>query len=256
MSRFHYLTGPFPFNVGHRTPGVQNPLGLSLADAVKYYWRVKQVKMTLTYSGTQTNSYQDVNNDGGYTTYTLAVKNLKATALLNVCNVTSGNPITDETQLVLPSCFGTGAAVSYDLSGVTTSPGGATITTVPDYPFYLQLFQTSSYDAGQNACVLLSGGLLYPTISLDVGAAVNARWPDGTLGGVGIGAIINAPTYGVTPVPGTCTFDGHTLPVNFYYNGAGYTGVSASLDIEVTEYWPYADANGNPLYDTTTGAML
>lgn len=63
----------------------------------------------------------------------------------------------------------------------------------------------------------------------------------------------------VSPPDGsiTATIDGYN--VTLYYKSSlapGYTFTATQLNFTPKTYWPYKGANGNPIYNTSTGAQL
>jgi len=74
---------------------------------------------------------------------------------------------------------------------------------------------------------------------------------------------VNASRSRKNHVSGTTTasIDGHTFPVDYRFDpdlahpdGSSFTG--SIIIITPASYWPYAGADGLPIYDTVSGALL
>ena len=241
MSRVAYPFGHFPIPVTHGTPSsTTNPIGLSLADAMRWYWLIKQVTVKVTISGTYT---PPADGNGG--TSTLTVSNAVASGVFGVAYY--DNPyqlLTDETQLVLGAGIGQTVSITQpDPSTITVSSGGQTSV---DASNYVGMFGVS----GQSGItpLVLSAGLYYPGLSFGVDAGFSGTYVDdngvtNTLG-FSLNATMYLDSYDTNDIQGTANFLGH--PLSLFYAGfsdSGGQGLSGlSMDVEVTESaeWPYA----------------
>jgi hypothetical protein len=61
-----------------------------------------------------------------------------------------------------------------------------------------------------------------------------------------------------SPISNGFLIDGHAI--NLYYwldtDSCSFSNITSTLSLAPLEYWPYANSNGDPVYNTSTGAQL
>lgn len=102
-----------------------------------------------------------------------------------------------------------------------------------------------------------ASGVFYPEFTTD-GAAVTGTLP------ADVGVSFDSYNIGGTPdATGTCNIEGLSVPVSIpvFINASSIDGrpttvTGTTITFTPSLWWPYKGADGNPIYDTATGAEL
>lgn len=107
---------------------------------------------------------------------------------------------------------------------------------------------SASFSILGSGAIRLSGGLLYPGLQISAGVASNLVTP--------IESVQLDTTFTSSPqIPATIA--GVPVPMGMDATSFPPTSYTASfLHITPVEWWPFADINGNPIFNTATGALL
>jgi hypothetical protein len=213
-------------------PDEYYPLGLSLTQAMKWTWLVKQWSMTGTVTFDATNLL-----DSSVTNFTATYD-----VVLNPYdNVFSFN-ISTESSLV--NLFGivvqSGTAdVDPANAGFFENGLGMLDSSYPSFVFHDDLLHPEIDYSAQ-----IDGQLADPMSDTFFSLIISTRKTVGT-GDFAAGGIV---------------IDGHALPV--YYDLSNTNNCTLSnvqfepIIVAPSEYWPYATKAGDPVYDTSTGAQI
>ena len=275
MSRVAYPFGHFPFPALHQTPDAAHPLGLSLEEAMRWYWRIKTLQAKITFSGTFTEQQPlgppaTPGGPGTDTPFGFTATNTSAAQTWGAINYplysgAFGTPLTDETQLCVPSIisgFSPLTSTPVDPSTITCSPsdgvvsvsGGTQITTFGNIESYAPP-------------LIYADGLYYPAVILGINLNISVNFPSEGTGLIfnvsgGIGTTDEGPFVGYRFLPGNINFLGHVVTGGFgafsndLADSYSFEGLSMNVEVTAAAYWPYTGDNGNALYDTATGAPL
>lgn len=220
---------PWPFGTASTGTGTDNPVKISFTDAVKWFRRVKNWKVTtsgcsLTLAGT-TVSLQSGNMTAGSGFPTRELDLLKT------------GPITGGDQL-------TWGKFDTDGSGNTSSCDIAYAGLVSFPPWVMDDISNPASDLWPGFITGAVANLSFsPSGTAEVRFAYNP-------------ANLSAATGGTM----TITIDGYS--VTLYYSVIlGSSAGSATFNpgaiaFDPVEYWPYAAADTSPIYNTSTGAQL
>jgi len=193
----------FPFATTYSAPSSGNPVAVTYKDCIKWWWRVKNWKIT-------TDAEIE---DTDHNTFTFTNGN---------CTPAGGNA-THELALI--------ASVSHDFQTGLTGTYGNSFGLMGSSP-RLQ-FNASNY---------------YPNISI----SGFVQSPDSSKGWMEWTSL--NPGGGAPHIVGQV--DGYSVNLYYTFPSAVSSFTFSSLVLEPVEYWAYADAQGNPIYNTGTGVQL
>lgn len=218
-------------------PSQYFPLSLSLTDAMRWVWRVKEWNLTGTL-------HFDVTFGGETRTYNV-VQNL----ILRPYLVDPPFDISRESQLVL--LYGVAA-----FSGYQQITGGFEDGSVEFFENGIGLLD-SSYPS-----MRYDGGGLYPEVDFvsRIDGNTNLVDPDSSFS---IKFTLRNPDEDAIGdslvLANGIELDGNVLDLHYQIGDVGtavVSNVSGSQTLAAAEYWPYATKSGAPVYDTATGAQL
>jgi hypothetical protein len=239
-TKFQDNIGPSIFPGGATPTG---PVGLTFEQVMAIKWRVK--KWSYVISGSMAIDPS--------TPHTVGFDLTSTAEFYKPDFVTKADQEID----LISQVFNNGPAFSladtFDImgsSGVILSPTPVGVITGPTPMF-------TSFQLSADLGLSFDGALYYPNLFFeardgvaysDTGVGVTSN-----TGGLPVGFhTIPSPALVIDPV----VVPSFTIPMFALTFTITPISSALSLRLTATEFWPYADSNGNPIYDTATGAQL